>query len=491
MLAILIADRRGAELDPLTRRGSAALLPVAARPVLAHNLDALSQAGVERVFLVISAFPEQLRKDVGDGRQWGLQIDYLVSRGEERPADFLQRRQMPADAEYLVLRGDMLRACDLAEFVMLARAQAGNCVAGIIDGCSAGLWLCRGLEACAALPGWPLETGPVDGIALESAAMSRLDSLADFHRANLDAARGRFPRLLLPGRRIGDTLTLGRGSTCAASPAAGAQVLIGARSTVYATVQLEDTVVICDQVIIDRQASLADTVVLPGSYVGARVELRNAIVSCNDLIRVDSGSVLQVVDAFLLADLGEPEISRGVAAVLNRFAGVLLLLLSLPLWPVALGLAFRQPSRPIRRVRLWRPRSDAQDARDGFIDWEFAVTIPVLRRLPRILAVVRGQMRLVGRAPLTLAEAESRDQDWQRAADRTPAGLLGPTQILLPSDAPLEERLVSDACYAGQRSLLGDAKHLLRALAALCSRRAWQSARPGTAVGGSESAQDH
>ena len=75
--------------------------------------------------------------------------------------------------------------------------------------------------------------------------------------------------------------------------------------------------------------------------------------------------------------------------------------------------------------------------------------------------------------PLTPEEADSRVEDWEQVADQAPAGLIGPTQLNLPSGAPREERLLSDAFYARQRSATRDFYCLLRGLAALLTRRAW------------------
>ena len=41
--------------------------------------------------------------------------------------------------------------------------------------------------------------------------------------------------------------------------------------------------------------------------------------------------------------------------------------------------------------------------------------------------------------PLTPEEADSRVEDWEQVADQAPAGLIGPTQLNLPSGAPRED----------------------------------------------------
>ena len=80
--------------------------------------------------------------------------------------------------------------------------------------------------------------------------------------------------------------------------------------------------------------------------------------------------------------------------------------------------------------------------------------------------------------PLTPEQVDDRLEEWEQVGDQAPAGLIGPTQLTLPADAPREERLLSDAFYARQRSTTRDLRYLLQGLGALFTRRAWW---PGSA----------
>jgi hypothetical protein len=133
----------------------------------------------------------------------------------------------------------------------------------------------------------------------------------------------------------------------------------------------------------------------------------------------------------------------------------------------------------LRSETLVGNRRSAQAAAAGcdraFFAWRFNTPIPVLAVLPRIWATVVGDLRLVGVAPLTPEESESRTEDWQRVRDQAPVGLIGPTQLQLGADAPLDERLMSDAFYAGQRrGPADDLRWLGQGLTALFGPRAWR-----------------
>jgi hypothetical protein len=307
-----------------------------------------------------------------------------------------------------------------------------------------------------------------------------LDSLADYHRANLDAAAEDIPGLRLPAREVALGLLQGRGARVSPRSLRLGRALVGGASRVDPTAQFYGTVVVSDHAIVDRRARLTNTLVLPHTYVGELVDLREAIVRGNDLIRVDTGASVHIADAFLLADLRGNTLGLTLAAPLHRLAGALLLALSLPLWPLAAWAAHREhPEAPWIRRRLRgnrvEPGEFGQPQRAEFTLHEWATRIPVLRALPRILAVVSGDLRLVGVEPVTAEQAESRVAEWERLADSAPAGLVGPTQLRLEADAPEEERLMSDAFYAAHRTPGTNLRLLVEGFLALFSRRAWRS----------------
>jgi hypothetical protein len=233
--------------------------------------------------------------------------------------------------------------------------------------------------------------------------------------------------------------------------------------------------------VVDSGATVRDSVILPCTYVGALVDVGNAIVATNYLMRVDTGAVLKVSDAFLLSNVGTVEGAAPIS-LLNRLAGMSLMILSLPLWPVAAVAAKLSGDGPLLESREFlgnrRSMLDEDDAAASiFIARNWRTRIPVLRNLPRLLAVARGDLRLVGVAPLTPTQAAGRTEDWQRVRDQVPVGLLGPTQLNLAEDAPLEERLLSDAFYAKEHGWQKDLKYLWQGLKMLFRAEGWRSGR--------------
>ena len=482
--AIVVADRCGRELLPLTERCPVALLPVAAKPVLVHCIEDLGMAGLRDLALVVSEHAGLIRAEIGTGARWGLRIEYVSSRGEERPSELLNRLTASADEARLVLRGDVLRAPCLRAF--LARVPDG----------SGASWRLAFEEPRANVLFLPSEeaTGEVDQLAwgeigsagpwngdcsiASDAYHTTMGDPAAYHRANLDAVGHRVPGLLLPGRTVAVGLTVGRHSKVAPRSLREGVALIGSNCRIDVRAKLHGEVVVSDDVLIDEDADIRDSVILPNTYIGPLVDVRNAIVSGADILRVDTGACLRVNDTFLVADLDQHGSLEYVSRPLNRLIGLILWVLSLPLWPVAAALALvYHPRQALVRRRLRGNRIELNEyglrQRRFFSAFEWQCRPPVLRHLPRLVAVVSGDLRLIGTLPVSEDQAAERIEPWQREADRAPSGLIGPSQLLLPRDALPEEIILTDAVYAGRRSLRHDLHYVWLGFKALFSRVGW------------------
>ena len=481
MDVILLADRKGQELLPLTDNTCTPLLPLAGKMVIEHTLEALVEAGLRQVNIILSPYAEQVKEVLGNGERWGMRLTYSTSRGEESPVQVLTQLQQPPAPPFLILRGDIVRSGQIKVFLQQAETLTAPCVKALFGGKNAYLMLCReSPDAALDSLNWPDSTMKLsaDETVDVNGAVAVLDSLGAYYQANLDVAAGRFPLLLIPGRQSALGLTQGRYTEAYPQNLKQGIALIGSNCHLHPSVELSGEVVIGDNVIIDRRVSIESSVILPHTYIGELVELRNAIVRGNDLIRVDNGSILKISDSFLLADLKTTPFNKGLGTAFNRIAGLLLLFLSLPFWVLALFVGLLQnPAKLFITHRLRGNKMELNEfgipQRTEFSVGEWNVGPPVLRYLPRIVAVISGDLSLMGTLPVSLEIAAQRTEEWEKLADQAPAGLLGPTQLHVPADAPEEEKLMSDSFYAAHSNVSHDLRYLLQAFQILVSRKAW------------------
>ncbi len=463
MKTVLLANRLRPELSPLTDLTCAALLRVAGKPLLIHAIESIAAARLTDIVIVVSPFAEQVEKTLGDGARWGMQFTYATAgrHENENPEDLIWRLGERIGEDLLVVRSEILRTPIVAEFIARAASHQAERVEARIAGNPAGIALVRSDR----------REGGRASIDFPDARLSAIESLREFHRANLDAAAGHFPGLIVPGRELMPGVTVGRKTHLPASAIKGRPVFVGSRCRVAADAELMSEVVVSSDVVIDRRATLRSAVIMPHTYIGELVEVAEAIVAGHMLIHVDTGAVTLVTDSFLLASVRTRSLASPLRTMADSVAAMLLLILSIPLWPLALIASLAaEPGHPIRRVRLLGNRR-AMTRRMEFTARQFSTSVPILRYLPYLFSVIAGHLRLVGVEPLAPAAAAARMEDWEFVRDEAPAGLLGPVQLTLPADAPREERRLMEAYYARTRSSAGDLRWLALGVASIFGAR--------------------
>jgi mannose-1-phosphate guanylyltransferase / phosphomannomutase len=483
MKTLLLANRLAPELSPLTEATCAAMLLVADKPLLMHAVESIAAARLTDIIVVVSPFAEHVEDLLGDGARWGMRFSYMIARRDECPIDLIRRLDLPIGEGLLVVRGDFLRTPIIAEFVARAASIAAPEVTAAIAGISAGVLLMRTPSdgqhhACNLLGLAPDPANresrlePSASVDFPAARLATVESLRDFHRANLDAAAGRFPGLMIPGRELLPGVLTGRKTRLPASAITGTPVFVGSRCRVAGDAELMSEVVVSSDVVIDRRATLRSAVIMPHTYIGELVEIADAIVAGDMLIHVDTGAVTRVTDSFLLASVRTPSLASPLRTMGDSLGAMLLLILSIPLWPVALIASLAaDPHHPIHHAILLGNRR-AMTRRIEFRAYQFSTSLPLLRYLPYLFSVAAGHLRLVGVEPLAPAAAAARIEEWEFVRDEAPAGLLGPVQLTLPADAPREERRLMEAYYARTRSLVGDLRWLAFGAASIFRIRA-------------------
>ena len=77
MKALVLAGGSGSRLRPITHTSAKQLVPVANKPVLFYGLEAIADAGIRDVGIVVGDTAASIRAAVGDGREFGLDVTYI------------------------------------------------------------------------------------------------------------------------------------------------------------------------------------------------------------------------------------------------------------------------------------------------------------------------------------------------------------------------------------------------------------------------------
>ena len=110
----ILAGGLATRLRPLTETIPKSLIEINGEPFLWHQLRLLRENGVTRVVLCVSHLGEQVRESVGDGRQFGLRIDYAFDGSILLGTAGALKRALPLlDESFFVLYGDSYLPIDL------------------------------------------------------------------------------------------------------------------------------------------------------------------------------------------------------------------------------------------------------------------------------------------------------------------------------------------------------------------------------------------
>lgn len=77
MKGLILSGGEGTRLRPLTFTQAKQLVPVANKPVLFYGIEALKEAGIEEIGIVVGDTKEEIKEAVGDGSRWGIRISYI------------------------------------------------------------------------------------------------------------------------------------------------------------------------------------------------------------------------------------------------------------------------------------------------------------------------------------------------------------------------------------------------------------------------------
>ena len=77
MKGLILSGGKGTRLYPLTYTSAKQLIPVANKPVLFRVIEAIRDAGITDIGIVVGDTAEEIQRAVGRGGEWNVNITYI------------------------------------------------------------------------------------------------------------------------------------------------------------------------------------------------------------------------------------------------------------------------------------------------------------------------------------------------------------------------------------------------------------------------------
>jgi glucose-1-phosphate thymidylyltransferase len=118
MKGLILSGGKGTRLRPITHTSAKQLVPVANKPVLFYGLEALAQAGIREIGIVVGDTQAEIRAAVGDGSAWGVRVTYIEQDAPKGLAHaVLISESFLGDEPFVMYLGDNLLNHSIARFV--------------------------------------------------------------------------------------------------------------------------------------------------------------------------------------------------------------------------------------------------------------------------------------------------------------------------------------------------------------------------------------
>ncbi|HEY9855068.1 MAG TPA: glucose-1-phosphate thymidylyltransferase [Stenomitos sp.] len=118
MKGLILSGGKGTRLRPITHTAAKQLVPVANKPILFYALEAMRDAGITEVGIIIGETGAEVRAAVGDGSRWGVKVTYLPQEAPLGLAHAVKiSEEFMAGEPFVMYLGDNLIRGGITSFV--------------------------------------------------------------------------------------------------------------------------------------------------------------------------------------------------------------------------------------------------------------------------------------------------------------------------------------------------------------------------------------
>lgn len=496
MRTVVVATGDLHSMTALTERHPLPALPIMDRPIIIHLVAHLAAQGINEFDFILSHLPEKLETLLQNGEQWGCTFRFHLAKNADQPYGALKSLgQTSGDDPVLLCHADRLPLIDVATTMPSSERPAPV------------MFYLRGKNT----PGEDEWTGwawfpwrlaaDLPAAADEKDLQKHLVSLARDHGTIVDvdeslnvrsydriidsqnlALSGGFPGLICKCRQTKKGIWISKNVTIHPTARLVPPVFIGQNCRIEAGAKIGPNTAIGMNCIFGPRCLVEDSLIFTGSSVGEALELERVIVDGNRLINARMDTEITVTDNFILGSRTDSDLAGRIRGAFTRLCAAILLIVLSPLLIVTALLLrlFRNgpvlhkmeavrlpaPSDNVawRTVEVWSFQCPAE-GRDERSAWNRStVTDMLLRFLPALVNVVRGEIGFVGVPPRTREEVAVLPMDWKTLYLGAKTGIVTEADVHYGRKPTDDELYAAEAVYAATIGIGHDLKLLGRYL---------------------------
>jgi glucose-1-phosphate thymidylyltransferase len=125
---IILSGGKGTRLRPITHTSAKQLVPIANQPILFYGIQAIRDAGITDLGIVVGDTAREIEAAVGDGSRFGVKATYIYQEAPLGLAHAVKiTRDFVGQDRFVVYLGDNLILDGIRDFVKQFEANTPAC----------------------------------------------------------------------------------------------------------------------------------------------------------------------------------------------------------------------------------------------------------------------------------------------------------------------------------------------------------------------------
>ena len=133
MKAVILAGGLGTRLRPYTKSLPKPMLPLGGKPILEYEIEWVRKNGIKEIVLCVSYLRNKIEDYFGDGKKFGVKIEYAISKKPLATAGQLKTAEKFIDDTFVCLYGDSIYNFSLRNMIKHHKKSKASVTMSLFD----------------------------------------------------------------------------------------------------------------------------------------------------------------------------------------------------------------------------------------------------------------------------------------------------------------------------------------------------------------------